>query len=291
MAKILPLLILSLTLSNSLTLLTSISHTDFDQMLSALRSNGYNLICNAISASDIRPRLLSSNSSAFGGGSFTLFAPTDSSLFALDMASASASDYVRSLRLHVALRRLSSDDLRSVSAASSVPTLLHGHHISLSRQEGDPGEVSVAVDGVKIVRLGILEGPGVAVHGLEGILSPRRVSDPPTPTLAPEPYAPAGDDVPIGSDSPMLPALRGMAESGGGAPEAESPVSRPRRGFSPAGAPVARVRRFLGGEECTDSAWERSGCADVARGDSVHVITRRGWPRPRQHSRVEEDSV
>ncbi|KAK1310669.1 Fasciclin-like arabinogalactan protein 19 [Acorus calamus] len=147
MAKILPLLILSLTLSNSLTPLTSISHTDFDQMLSALRSNGYNLICNAISASDIRLRLLSPNSSSFGGGgSFTLFAPTDSSLFAVDMASASASDYVRSLRLHVALRRLSSDDLRSVSAASSVPTLLHGHLISLSRQEGDPGEVSVAVE-------------------------------------------------------------------------------------------------------------------------------------------------
>ncbi|KAK1300299.1 Fasciclin-like arabinogalactan protein 19 [Acorus calamus] len=291
MAKILPLLILYLTLSNSLTPLTSISHTDFDQMLSALRSNGYNLICNAISASDIRLRLLSSNSSAFGGGgSFTLFAPTDSSLFALDMASASASDYVRSLRLHVALRRLSSDDLRSVSAASSVPTLLHGHHISLSLQEGDPGEVSVAVDGVKVVRLGILEGPGVAVHGLEGILSPRRVSDPPTPTLAPESYAPAGDDVPIGSDSPMLPALRGMVVSGGVSPPAESPVRWP--GGAPAGAPVARVRRFLGGEGCTDSSWERSGCADVARGDSVHVITRRGWPRPRQHFRVEEeDSV
>ncbi|KAK1310675.1 hypothetical protein QJS10_CPA08g00598 [Acorus calamus] len=192
------------------------------------------------------------------------------------MASASSSDYVHSLH------RLSSDDLRSVSTASSVPTLLHGHLISLSRQEGDPGEVSVAVDGVKVVRLGILEGPGVAVHGLEGILSPRRVSDPPTPTHAPESYAPAGDDVPIGSDSPMLPALQGMVVSGGVSPPAESPFSPPRGGFSPAGAPVARVRRFLGEEGCTDSAWER--------GDSVHVITRRGWPRPRQHSRVEEDS-
>ncbi|KAL6134516.1 hypothetical protein ACLB2K_066747 [Fragaria x ananassa] len=52
--------------------------------------------------------------------SYTIFAPTDASLFALDMIQ-TASSYNETLRLHFVLLRLSLYDLQSISSAPSSP--------------------------------------------------------------------------------------------------------------------------------------------------------------------------
>ncbi|KAK1309552.1 hypothetical protein QJS10_CPA09g01919 [Acorus calamus] len=106
---------------------------------------------------------------------------------------ASASDYVRSLRLHVAVHRLSSDDLRSGSASSSsVPTLFRGH-ITISHQERDLGDLCRR----QRRRGGQPQNLGRAQRRrprLDGILSPHRVSDLLTSTLVSESYTPASDE-------------------------------------------------------------------------------------------------
>ncbi|KAG1369815.1 putative mucin-7 [Cocos nucifera] len=143
----------------------SISDQELDAAISALRSRGYNLFGNAITTSDLRFDLLHPNSS------YTLFAPTDTTLFALDMAS-SAAAYVRALRHHIALRRLPLPALRALPSGYHLPTLTPRGNIAISRRRQSPNAYFVTADGVDVVLPGIFYGQDVAVHGLAGILPP-----------------------------------------------------------------------------------------------------------------------
>ncbi|KAJ7946665.1 Fasciclin-like arabinogalactan protein 19 [Quillaja saponaria] len=162
--SILLLFVFLLSLSNSVN---SISTREFDSMLEILRVRGYNLFCNAIVTSDLQFYLLSS--SINNTHSFTFFAPTDSSLFALDMTQTAAS-YTNTLRYHVVPRRLSISDLRRLSFGYSLPTLLPSRRLHVTRNL-ETG--AVAVGGVDIVFPGLYYGREAAVHGLDGILSLR----------------------------------------------------------------------------------------------------------------------
>ncbi|GMP48939.1 hypothetical protein CsSME_00016112 [Camellia sinensis var. sinensis] len=95
-------------------------------MLAVLRTRGYNLFCNKLTTSDLYFNLLA-------GTSFTVFVPTDSSLFALDMTS-SASVYITALRYHIIPLRLSLADLQNLTSGSILPTLLPIHDIQVQRR-------------------------------------------------------------------------------------------------------------------------------------------------------------
>ncbi|OIW13615.1 hypothetical protein TanjilG_07957 [Lupinus angustifolius] len=133
-------------------------------MVDTLRVRGYNLFCNAILTSDLQFDLQDSNLN----NSFTFFAPTDSSLFALDMTQ-TASSYTDTLRLHVIPRRLSLPQLRLLRDGYTLPTLLQDRHVSITRRHG----AVIAVAGVDVVFPGLFYGRDVAVHGLAGILRVR----------------------------------------------------------------------------------------------------------------------
>ncbi|KAF8404442.1 hypothetical protein HHK36_009327 [Tetracentron sinense] len=141
-----------------------IPEQELQAMLSVLRAKGYNLFGNAITTSDIHYEILA-------GASFTFFAPTDSALFALDMT-ATASDYIQTLRYHVALRRFSVANFRFLPSDSSLRTLLPRHDIHVSRRRS-PESLIITVDGVDVVFPGLYYGRDIAVHGLGGILSLR----------------------------------------------------------------------------------------------------------------------
>ncbi|KAG4915362.1 hypothetical protein JHK87_052919 [Glycine soja] len=70
----------------------SIPNREFDSMLNTVRARGYDLFCNAIVTSDLKIDILSDANSS--RDAFTFFAPTDASLFALDMT-LTASSYTR----------------------------------------------------------------------------------------------------------------------------------------------------------------------------------------------------
>ncbi|KAI4296288.1 hypothetical protein L6164_036257 [Bauhinia variegata] len=147
---------------------SSIPAGEFDSMLDTIRVRGYDLFCNAIVTSDVQFDLLLENSeSSFR--SFTFFAPTDASLFALDMTQ-TASSYTDTLRLHIVPRRLSLADLLGLPFGYSLPTLLPGRHLNLTRFPLSDG---IAVDGVDIAFPSLYYGRDVVVHGLAGILSLR----------------------------------------------------------------------------------------------------------------------
>nr|GME16176.1 60S ribosomal protein L3 [Ipomoea batatas] len=146
---------------------SAVQRGEMDNMLTALRSNGYSLFSNAIITSDLSYELVDG-----GQSSFTFFAPTDSSLFALDMIN-TASDYTATLRCHVIPLRLSSFGLRRLRAGSKLRSLAADHDLSIDRRRSiDSGDV-ITIDGVDVVVPGLFYGRNVAVHGLRGILNCR----------------------------------------------------------------------------------------------------------------------
>lgn len=168
----------------------AIPSSELEAMEAALRQRGYHLFPNAIMTSDLRLRLLD-------GTSFTLFAPTDASLFSLDMASESATDYLNSLLFHFSPIRLTLSSLRSLPSPSSFPSLLDAspHHLihHVYTAAGSDHRSFVSVDGIRIVDPSIFDGPSVAVHGLGGILDFRRSDDGlPPPELDYDPPATDG---------------------------------------------------------------------------------------------------
>ncbi|TKY71304.1 Fasciclin arabinogalactan protein 19 [Spatholobus suberectus] len=151
---------------------------ELDSMLDAVRARGYDLFCNAIVTSDLQIELLSHQSDA--NHSFTFFAPTDASLFALDMTQ-TASSYTDTLRFHVVPRRLSLAQLRLLPDGHTLPTLLPQRRLQLTRRTPS---AAVAVGGVDVAFPGLFYGRNVAVHGLAGILS-LRSNNSPSPSPAP----------------------------------------------------------------------------------------------------------
>ncbi|KAK9096407.1 hypothetical protein Sjap_021904 [Stephania japonica] len=167
------LLLLHLFILNGAFVADAVPESELQEMLSALRSRGYNLFANAITASDLRFDVLA-------GERFTFFAPTDSALFALDMK-ATASSYLTSLALHIApRRRLTAADLRSFATARSsssarppiLRTLLPNRSVRVSvSMKRSPESYVINVGGVAVSVPGLFYGLHVAVHGLDGILS------------------------------------------------------------------------------------------------------------------------
>ncbi|XP_062025852.1 fasciclin-like arabinogalactan protein 19 [Rosa rugosa] len=157
--SLVPVLLLLAVVFTFPTGTASISTREYEWMQRVLRNHGYNLICNAMATSDLQYELLTLPPNA----SFTVFAPTDASLFALDMIQ-TASYYIDTLRVHVVPLRFSVSDLRSISSGSILPTLLPYRALRLST---DP----LAVSGVDVVLPGLFYSRRVAVHGLGGIVS------------------------------------------------------------------------------------------------------------------------
>ncbi|XP_057430598.1 fasciclin-like arabinogalactan protein 19 [Lotus japonicus] len=153
-----------LAVSNAVVTVTCIPIREFDSMLDTLRATGYDLFCNAIVTSDLQFHLLSNDTN-----SFTFFAPTDASLFALDI-SQTASSYTETLRFHVVPRRLSLAELRRLPNGYTFPTLLPNRRLHLTRRRSS---YSIAVAGVDVAVPGLFYGRHVAVHGLAGSLSLR----------------------------------------------------------------------------------------------------------------------
>ncbi|XP_020111154.1 fasciclin-like arabinogalactan protein 19 [Ananas comosus] len=253
------LLLFSLLLLSLSSPAISVAETELDAAVSALRSRGYSLFGNAISASDLRLDLLllpnssSSSTSAAAAASFTFFAPTDPALFALDMASPAAS-YLRYLRYHVAIGRLPLPALLALPNPSLVHTLLPGRRISISRRR-DPGTGAdvLAANGVDVVAPGIFDGGAIAVHGLDGILSPvhhhspipPRSPDPPSasPDLSLPPSDPPDSRSPVPAPfdlSALFPSMAPTIAAGASAPistPSTAPISSPELGFPPEGFP------------------------------------------------------
>ncbi|KAJ0078177.1 hypothetical protein Patl1_36918 [Pistacia atlantica] len=163
--KILTLLTLFTFLFFS-TSVTSISTHDLDALLALLRANGHSLFANAISTSDLLFDLLSLPS-------LTLLAPTNPSLFALDMTQ-TPSFYLSTLRLHALPRRLSWSSFLLLPNGSSLPTLLPSRQLRLTRRDGANVVLVVSTIGggaVQLVMPGLFYSSHVAVHGLAGILT------------------------------------------------------------------------------------------------------------------------
>ncbi|XP_068328215.1 fasciclin-like arabinogalactan protein 19 [Pyrus communis] len=138
----------------------SLTTREYESMQRVLRGHGYNLVCNAMATSDLQWLLLTLPANA----SFTIFAPTDASLFALDMT-LPASSYTDTLRFHVVPLRLSLFNLRSLAAGSVLPTLLPSSALRLVSTR------PLSVGGVDVVLPGLFYSRHVAVHGLGGIVS------------------------------------------------------------------------------------------------------------------------
>ncbi|KAF8106134.1 hypothetical protein N665_0147s0086 [Sinapis alba] len=141
---------------------------EFERAITVLRVRGRALFANAIITSDLLFDLLSVES-------LTLFVPTDSMLFDLDMTHSSYF-YVSTLRLHTVPLRLPFSDLRSLPNATSLPTLLPSHHLRLTRPSSS--NESLYLDGVPILLPGLFYGEHLAVHGLAGLLSLATSSSP-----------------------------------------------------------------------------------------------------------------
>jgi hypothetical protein len=173
-AKIL-LHILLLSLLHQITT-AKLTDQELDFALFSLRSHGYTLFPNAIATSDLRLQFLNqSNHAKSSFSTFTLFSPPDSLLFSLDLASA-ASHYTKSLSLHVSPFRLSTSDLRNLTASSggaSIDSLVPNHRLliynSLAHVNGTVVE-SVLVNRVRVSVPDLFLGRSIAVHGLDGII-------------------------------------------------------------------------------------------------------------------------
>ncbi|XP_076919738.1 uncharacterized protein LOC143580655 [Bidens hawaiensis] len=147
-----------------LTVTTAVREGELTVMFGVLRARGYHLFANAISTSDVHYDLRSD-------GNFTLLAPINSALFALDMTMP-ASNYVTTLRYHVIPRRMSMIDLLGLPpSANSVPTLVPGRDIHVEQRRSVRSLITIG--GVDIVVPGMHYGRNMAVHGLGGILEYR----------------------------------------------------------------------------------------------------------------------
>ncbi|CAH9082064.1 unnamed protein product [Cuscuta europaea] len=147
--------------------ISAVQRGEMDSMLTALRSNGYGLFSNAIVTSDLSYDLVDG-----GDAAFTVFAPTDSSLFALDMVN-SASDYTATLRCHVVPQRLSILGLSRLRPGSSLRTLAADHDLRVESRQSLPSGNIISVNGVDVVMPGMFYARNIAVHGLRGILNCR----------------------------------------------------------------------------------------------------------------------
>ncbi|KAK7812688.1 fasciclin-like arabinogalactan protein 19 [Quercus suber] len=232
--------VLLLSLPGGVKPVHCISSGDMESMLSALRARGYNLFSNAIATSDIQFDLLcthsNSNANASNNGDyfFTIFAPTDAALFALDMTQ-TAPYFTDTLRLHVVPKRLSFSQLQRLSSAN-LRTLLPSRDLHVTTRHLSPPPpprhhhnrrrrvVAVSVDEIEVVFPGVYYGRYVAVHGLNGILTLR----------GPPQYS---------SSSPVrsvLPQLTNICYNPNGtAPSPPPPQQPPQsfRGYSPAYSP------------------------------------------------------
>ncbi|KAL4556071.1 hypothetical protein LXL04_038711 [Taraxacum kok-saghyz] len=158
--SIIPLLIIVIAIIN-IFIVSAVRESELNVVFGVLRGRGYHLFANAIATSDIHYDIKSN-------GNFTLFAPINSALFAIDMTMA-ASNYVEAVRYHVVPRRMSISDLLSLPpGANSIPTLMPGQNIVVE-QRRDPRSL-ITVGGVDIVVPGMFYGREIAVHGLDGIL-------------------------------------------------------------------------------------------------------------------------
>ncbi|KAL5857213.1 hypothetical protein ACOSQ3_004671 [Xanthoceras sorbifolium] len=180
--KILSLLTV-LTLLSLASTITAISTEDVDAVLLLLRAQGHVLFANAISTSDLLFDILSLPS-------LTLLAPSDPTLFALDMTN-TPHFYISTLRLHALPLRLSWYQLRILSNGSFLQTLLPSRQLRVLRSQelntfvvdGGGGDGSA----VQVVFPGLYYSRDVAVHGLGGILTFRSkiggsvLSPPPVP--------------------------------------------------------------------------------------------------------------
>lgn len=143
---------------------------ELETMLEALRNHGYTLFTNAITTSDIQYQLLSATTTS----PFTLFAPKDSPLRALDMAS-DAPAYVSTLQYHVIPDyRHTFTDLQNLSSPF-LDTLLPHYSVLIGKiQDGEVSfgnaTVGVMVDGVLLSDPDLFLGSRIAVHGIDGIL-------------------------------------------------------------------------------------------------------------------------
>ncbi|KAF6163696.1 hypothetical protein GIB67_036156 [Kingdonia uniflora] len=270
-------------------------------MLTTLRIKGYNLFGNAITTSDIHYEILA-------GTSFTFFAPTDSSLFALDMT-ATASDYVLTLRYHVLPRRFSITDLRSNSSSngSEIPTIAANRDLYVTVERSSEGGDVVSVNGVDVVLPGLFYGRNVAVHGLSGILDVVKSNGERsiTPALSPRIDGPdssppetgfhdLGEIAPSPESDDIFPPFANSPEYGSPmsvyddyeyGPSSSSDgsysdeYSRTQEVNVIEGISNKRMRRILS-KSPEEYAWENKG--DVSE-ELCDVSHRRGYPRPHYH--------
>ncbi|KAI3675894.1 hypothetical protein L1987_85490 [Smallanthus sonchifolius] len=162
-AVIIPIVIILIAVINTV-IVSAVREGELTVMFGVLRARGYHLFANAISTSDVHYDLKSD-------GNFTLLAPINSALFALDMTMP-ATNYVTTLRYHVLPRRMSMIDLLSLPPPSNfVPTLVPGRDILVEQRRSVRSLITVG--GVDIVVPGMFYGRNMAVHGLGGILEYR----------------------------------------------------------------------------------------------------------------------
>ncbi|KAM0063956.1 putative FAS1 domain-containing protein [Helianthus debilis subsp. tardiflorus] len=162
-AALIPTIIILLAVINTV-IVTAVRESELTVMFGVLRARGYHLFANAITTSDVHYDLRSD-------GNFTLLAPINSALFALDMTMP-ATNYVTTLRYHVIPRRMSMIDLLSLPPSSNtIPTLVPGRDIRVEQRRS--ARSLITVGGVDIVVSGMFYGTHLAVHGLGGILEYR----------------------------------------------------------------------------------------------------------------------
>ncbi|KAL0697768.1 hypothetical protein Bca4012_053890 [Brassica carinata] len=165
---------------------------EFERAITVLRVRGRALFANAIITSDLLFDLLSVES-------LTLFVPTDSMLFDLDMTHPSYF-YVSTLRLHSVPLRLPFSDLRSLPNATYLPTLLPSHHLRLTRpSSSSSSNDSISLDGVPILLPDLFYGEQLAVHGLAGLISLATSSSPELSVDLPPPVVDSPAESPYGS--------------------------------------------------------------------------------------------
>ncbi|KAE9464186.1 hypothetical protein C3L33_03906, partial [Rhododendron williamsianum] len=128
---------------------------ELESMLTALRTRGYTVFAKAIFATNLFPDILV-------GTSFTFFAPTNSSLHALDMA-ATAEDYVATLRCHI-VPAASQSSISDLFLPPLRITTLDPNHDVIQVQRQPVSDV-IFVDGVDLVVPGLFYGGEVVVHG------------------------------------------------------------------------------------------------------------------------------
>ncbi|GER47556.1 fasciclin-like arabinogalactan family protein [Striga asiatica] len=231
--------------SSAAGLNTTSPYQELETMLQTLRRDGYALFTNAIATSDLKFQLLTTITNATSiaasgepASPFTLFAPTDELLFALDMAT-DADVYVSTLKYHVIPnRRHTFDGLRNLTSPF-LETLLPKYSVLIGKTRigradlvNNATAVGIMVDGVRVTNPDLFLGSRIAVHGIDGILltglnlnhqfgHTENGSDLSAPAGSPPEFPRPGKNI----------------------PEAETPKPKPqfnREGIPPAGAPAAR---------------------------------------------------